>query len=84
MKRMIVVSICLLLLASCGGSKGNLDDLQRSNEDLTRRVKLLEDELLQANKKLIQHDQALKMMYERVRDMENAVDKFQTGPAPAR
>lgn len=82
MKRMIVVSLCLLMLISCSGSKaGSLQDLQKSNEDLTRRVKALEDELLEAQKKQIQQDQAIQAMHEQVRDMENVVNKIQLTPA---
>ena len=82
MKRMIVVSLCLLILISCGGAKaGSLEDLQKSNEDLTRRVKALEDELLEAQKKQIQQDQAIQAMHEQVRDMENVVNKIQLAPA---
>lgn len=82
MKRMIVVSLCVLMLVSCGGSKAvSMDDLQKSNEDLTRRVKALEDELLEAQKKQIQQDQAIQAMHEQVRDMENVVNKIQLSPA---
>lgn len=83
MKRAIVASLCFVMLVSCGGGKGGatLEDLQKSNEDLTRRVKSLEDELLEANKKIIQHQQALQAMHEQLRDMENAVNKIALGPA---
>ena len=82
MKRMIVVSLCVLMLVSCGGSKAvSMDDLQKSNEDLTHRVKALEDELLETQKKQIQQDQAIQAMHEQVRDMENVVNKIQLSPA---
>lgn len=84
MKRLTVIALsAFLLLGGCGGSKSGatLDDLQRSNEDLQRRVKSLEDQLLEAQKKQIQHDQALQAMAERIRDMENSVNKIQLGPA---
>ncbi|HEY3056741.1 MAG TPA: hypothetical protein VGK31_12495 [Thermoanaerobaculia bacterium] len=45
-----------------------------------RRVKALEDQQLEADKKLIRHDQALHAMAERLREMENAVNKIQLGP----
>ncbi len=83
MRRLTVIALAaFLLLGSCGGSKTGvtMDDLQRSNEDLQRRVKSLEDQLLEAQKKQIQHDQALQAMAERIRDMENSVNKIQLGP----
>jgi TolA-binding protein len=83
MKRLTVISLCLLLLVSCGGSKGTLsmDDLQKSNEDLVRRVKSLEDQLLETQKKQIHQDQAIQAMHEQLRDMENVVNKIQLTPA---
>jgi TolA-binding protein len=83
MKRISILSLCLLfLVAGCGGnSSAQLESLQKTNEDLTRRVKALEDNLLEADKKLIQHQQALQAMHERLRDMENAVNKISLGPA---
>jgi len=81
MNRVIVVCLSFLLLfASCRGSVSALGDLQKSNEDLTRRVKALENQQLEADKQLIRHDQALHAMAERLREMENAVNKIQIGP----
>ncbi len=77
MKRTVAISLFLLLLAGCGGKAGSrIDELQKSNDDLKARVKTLEDDLLQANKKLIQHDQALQAMHERLRQIESNVDKL--------
>lgn len=86
MKRIAVAALCVLLVVSCGGAKtgATMDDLQKSNEDLTRRVKSLEDDLLEANKKLIQHQQALQAMHERLREVETALNKIELGPAPSR
>ncbi len=82
MKRTTVISLCILLLLSCGGGKSavTMADLQKSNEDLTRRVKSLEDDSLEMNKKLIQQQQAMQAMHEQLRDMENVVNKIQLGP----
>jgi septal ring factor EnvC (AmiA/AmiB activator) len=86
MKRTIVISLCVLLLSGCGGSATStrLDELQKNNEELTRRVKALEDDLLQADRKLIQHEQAMQQMYERLKQVENAVNKIEIGPSPSR
>jgi len=58
-----------------------MDDLQKSNEDLVRRVKSLEDQLLETQKKQIQQDQAIQAMHEQLRDMENVVNKIQLTPS---
>jgi outer membrane murein-binding lipoprotein Lpp len=84
MKRSIAISLCVVLLAGCGSGGSRVDELQKSNEDLARRVKVLEDQSLQTDKKIIQQEQVIKQMYERVRDMENAVNKIEMGPTPAR
>ena len=82
MKRVVVACLCLLVLVSCGGSKAaSIEDLQKSNEDLQRRVKSLEDELLDTQKKHIQHQHVLQAMHDQLRDMENAVNKIELGPA---
>ena len=82
MKRTIIVSLCLLLLLSCGGKQAaSMADLQKSNEDLSARVKAMEEDNIELNKKLIQQQQALQTMHEQLRDMENIVNKIQLGPA---
>ena len=82
MKRTIVVSLCLLLLLSCGGKSGTaVADLQKTNDDLVRRVKVLEDDNLEMNKKLIQQQQALQAMHDQLRDMEVVVQKLQLLPS---
>ena len=82
MKRIGAVALAVFLIAGCGGSKSavTMADLERSNDDLTHRVKALEDQLLEAQKKQIQQDQAIQAMAQRIRDMENVVNKMQVGP----
>ena len=73
--------LCALLIAGCGGgSAKNMADLQKANEDLTRRVKTLEDNLLESDKKLIQHQQAMQGLNERLRDVETKIQKIELGP----
>lgn len=82
MKRTILGSLCLLMLLSCGGSPAvTMDDLKKSNDDLSRRVKSLEEQLLETDKKLIQQQQALQAMHERLRDVETSISKIALGPA---
>jgi hypothetical protein len=83
MKVLAGLSLCVLLLfAGCGGAKvtARVDELQAKNEELTRRVKALEDDLFTANKTIVQHDQALRQMADRLRSMENSVNKIELGP----
>jgi outer membrane murein-binding lipoprotein Lpp len=75
MKTVMGVALCALLIAGCG-AKGDTD-LKSQVDDLSHRVKLLEDDLLKADKQLIQQQQALQQMHEQVKNMENYFDKLQ-------
>ena len=78
--RLGLVLLLALLLTSCGGSKASaVDDLQKKNDELTQRVKTLEDNLFAAEKKLIQMQQAVQGINERVRDMEGVIDQVRSG-----
>ncbi|HUP45250.1 MAG TPA: hypothetical protein VM779_07025 [Thermoanaerobaculia bacterium] len=79
MKRVITVLLCVLFLASCGGSDVTIEDLEKKNADLTQRVKSLEDQLLAAEKKLIVHEQAMQTLSSRQREIENYFNKLQAG-----
>ena len=81
MKVLGYLSLCALLLTGCEKAKvgARVDELQTKNEELTRRVKILEDQLFDAQKKLIQHEQALQQIGERLRSMENSVNKIEIG-----
>lgn len=80
MKRLTVAALLLLFILGCGGKAGaKIDELQAKNEQLTQRVKALEDQLLAAEKKLIAHDLALQATNTRMREMENYFMKVQYG-----
>jgi len=76
MKTVVRVALCALLIIGCGGAGSN-SDLKSQVEDLTRRVKFLEDDLLKADKQLIQQQQAMQQMHEQMRDMQTYFDKLQ-------
>ena len=73
----------VLLIGSCGGSKSlrAVEELQKKNDELTQRVKTLEDNLLASDKKQIQLQQAVQGMNERLRDIEGQIDQVRMGLA---
>ncbi len=77
MKTVAYVALCVLLITGCG--KRTDSDLRAQVDDLTHRVKVLEDDLLNANKKLIQHQQAMQQLHEEMRNIENYFNKIQAG-----
>jgi len=84
-KRLLGLILCVCLLVGCGGKKAaTLDELNSKTEELTRRVKNLEDELLAVQRKLIVHEQALQTTASRMREMENYFNKLQVGQYPPR
>ena len=78
MKTILPVALCAALLVGCG-SRGAEADLKAQVDDLSHRVKSLEDELLKAEKQQIQQQQALQQMHEQMRTMEVYFDKLQYG-----
>ncbi len=80
MKKILLAVLCAVLLTTCGGNKAanaRLDELQSKNEQLTQRVRTLEDQLLDTQKQLIAQKQALQTITERQREMENYFDRLQ-------
>jgi hypothetical protein len=61
------------------GSSGRLGDLEAKTDDVAGRMKILEDRLLAVEKKQIQEQQAMREMYEKVREMETNFSKMQYG-----
>lgn len=81
MKTALRVALCALLITGCGmfGSSGRLGDLEAKTDDVAGRMKILEDRLLAVEKKQIQEQQAMREMYEKVREMETNFSKMQYG-----
>ncbi len=85
MRTVVCLAVCMLLVIGCGGSKGKtIDELKTQVDDLTHRVKLLEDDLLKADKQLIQQQQAMQQLHEEMRNMENYFNKLQAGQSSVR
>jgi outer membrane murein-binding lipoprotein Lpp len=85
MKNVARVALCLLLVAGCGGKDAaRVDDLQAKVDALNARVKVLEDDLLAANKKMIQHEQAMQMMHDQMKDIQTDFDKIKLGQSSVR
>ena len=77
-RRTILALILLGTLAGCG-SESSTADLQKKNDDLAARVKTLETQTLEIDKKLIQHQQAMQLLHQRVRDLEAELDRARMG-----
>ena len=78
-QRVIVAIVTLVLVAGCGGKEEQVADLEKKVADLMTRVKSLEEQQLAADKKLIQYQQALSIMNQRLRDQEAYIGKLQYG-----
>jgi uncharacterized protein YoxC len=79
MRKIAFTLLIVLLLSGCGAGKAmstRVDDLQAKNDELTKRVTKLEDDLNETKRQLIQHQQAMQTMNERLKTVETAVDKL--------
>jgi septal ring factor EnvC (AmiA/AmiB activator) len=80
MKTVIPFALCALLFVGCFKSTSSqLTDLKAQVDDLSQRVKSLEDDRLKAEKQLIQQQQAMQAMHEQMRNMEDYFNKLQVG-----
>lgn len=79
MKTVLRVALCAVLILGCKSSSSEMTDMKAQMDDLTKRVKYLEDDLLKADKQLIQQQQAMQQMHDQVRQMEVYFDKLQYG-----
>jgi len=77
MKTVLRVALCAVLILGCKSGSSEMADLKTQVDDLSHRVKSLEDELLKAEKQQIQQEQALQKMHDQVRQMEVYFDKLQ-------
>jgi len=84
MKLATTLLIATLTLAGCGGSDSKVEDLQAKNEQLSQRVKMLEDHVLEAQKQLIAQQQAMQTLSTRQREIENYFNKMQAGASYTR
>lgn len=78
MKTILRVALCAALVIGCN-LRGGDADLKAQVDDLSHRVKSLEDELLKTEKQQIQQQQAMQQMHDQMRDMQNYFDKLQYG-----
>ena len=83
--RMAVCAVILVLLCGCGDEAAatRAAELQSKIDELSKRVKTLEDQQLTADRKDIQHEQVIRTMNGRLRDMETYIGKLQYGQASA-
>ena len=79
MKTVLRVALCAALVLGCKSSSSEVYDLKMQVDDLSKRVKYLEDDLLKADKQLIQQQQAMQDMHEKMRNIETYFDKVQAG-----
>ena len=81
--RMAMFLVTLVLLAGCRDDAAvtRAVELQSRVDELSKRVKTLEDRQLNADKKDIQHEQVIRTMNQRLRDMETYIGKLQYGQA---
>jgi hypothetical protein len=77
MKTIFRVALCAALILGCKASSGEMADMKAQMDDLTHRVKYLEDDLMKADKQLIQQQQAMQTMHDQVREMQTYFDKLQ-------
>jgi TolA-binding protein len=76
MKTIFRVALCAALLLGCKASSADAD-MKAQMDDLTHRVKYLEDDLMKADKQLIQQQQAMQTMHDQMREMQTYFDKLQ-------
>jgi outer membrane murein-binding lipoprotein Lpp len=77
--RNLTVALLVLTLAGCGAGKATtakISDLESRNEELSQRLTKLENDLTETKRQLIQHQQAMQTMNDRLKTVEASVDKL--------
>ena len=85
MRKTLPVALLLIFLAACGGDKqtaSKLADLQSRNDDLNQRITKLENDLNDTKKQLIQMQQTVQSMNDRMKVVETGMDKLTYAGAP--
>jgi TolA-binding protein len=77
MKTVLRVALCAVLILGCKSSASEMTDLKAQVDDLSKRVKYLEDDVMKADKQMIQQQQAMQEMHDQVRTMQGYFDKLQ-------
>ena len=83
MKTVLRVALCAVLILGCKSSSSEMIDLKAQVDDLTHRVKYLEDDLMKADKQLIQQQQSMQEMHDQMRTMATYFDKLQYSQSTA-
>jgi chromosome segregation ATPase len=76
-KKVLWVALCAALILGCKSQSSEMVDLKAQVDDLTHRVKYLEDDLMKADKQMIQQQQAMQEMHDQMRTMQTYFDKLQ-------
>jgi outer membrane murein-binding lipoprotein Lpp len=80
MRTLLPLALCAVLLVGCGKdakTTARVDEMQAKVDALNQRVKALEDDVLAARKELVQEQQAMQRVNDRMRDMDNYFNKLQ-------
>jgi outer membrane murein-binding lipoprotein Lpp len=76
-RKLIPLSLLVtLLVVGCGDKSKTARELQSTGDQLTARIQKLEDDLHEAKRQLIAQEQAVATLTERLRTLEQNMDKL--------